>query len=137
MISVRRVPKNYAINRDRGRARRRGHTPTTAPQAAREIGSCVYFIRCNDGLIKIGFTTNLAGRRAAYGPGWDRVLAALPGTLAHEKACHALHADHLAKGREYFYPHPDLLAHINEIREHLGVPLLDFDTDPTGSTLVA
>jgi hypothetical protein len=50
----------------------------------------------------------------------------MPGTIAHEKACHALHARHLARGREYFHPHPDLLAHINEIRDHLNVPLLEF-----------
>jgi hypothetical protein len=51
----------------------------------------------------------------------------MPGTLAHERACHAIHSAHLARGREYFHPHPDLLAHINEIRDHLNIPLLEFE----------
>lgn len=132
-----RHPGNYAAlaKRERAKAGYKEHAPTSQSTSrfrfidpSKELGPCVYFIRCDDGLIKIGFTTQIHIRRACYGSGWERVLAVMPGSLAHEKACHALHAAHLAKGREYFHPAPDLLAHINEIREHLNIPPLDFTT---------
>jgi hypothetical protein len=128
MPRLRRRDQHRQTRVERRIAGRAGNSYSTPPQICKDdLGPVVYFIRCDDGLIKIGYTTQLHVRRAVYGKGWDRVLAVMPGTMAHEKACHALHHAHLAKGREYFHPHPDLLAHINEIREHLNVPLLDFE----------
>lgn len=130
MVKIHRPQRMMLDRRTRIAAGRKGYTTATFSKPidiSREMGPVVYFIRCDDGLIKIGYTTQIHVRRSVYGPGWDRVLAVMPGTLAHEKACHALYREHLAKGREYFHPHPDLLAHINEIREHLNVSPLDFD----------
>lgn len=104
----------------------KGNTPSTPIEASKDLGACVYFVRTRDGLIKIGYTTQIHNRRHGLGIEWGDILAVMPGTLAHEKACHAMYAEHLARGREYFHPHPDLLAHINQIREHLNVPLLEF-----------
>lgn len=87
----------------------------------RELPPVVYFLRTDDDLIKIGHTTNLARRKGAFGPGWERVLAVVPGSRDDEAALHARFAEHLARGREYFRPAPDLLAHINELRFALGV----------------
>jgi hypothetical protein len=123
MVKVRsRLRNNQALVERRIATTSAGNTPSSVPYLAAEIGPVVYFIRTDDGLIKIGYTAQLHKRKAAYGPEWDRVLAVMPGTLAHEKACHMLHHQHLARGREYFRPAPDLIAHINEIRVRLHVP---------------
>lgn len=98
--------------------------PDTYASLSREIGSCVYYIRCTDGLIKIGHTTDLADRKRAFGKGWQHVLAVTPGSFEEEHAMHVRFRPALARGREYFRPVQDLLAHINEIRGRLGVPPL-------------
>lgn len=89
---------------------------------SRLVGPCVYFIRTQDGLIKIGHTGNLGKRHNAYGPGWDHLLAVVPGDRELEKAQHRRFAAHLARGREWFHPAPDLIDYINDIRSRLGVP---------------
>lgn len=95
-------------------------------QMARGVGPCVYFFRTKDGLIKIGFTTNLGNRRHWFGIGWNQILAIIrPGDLDIERAHHAQFAEHLARGREWFHPAPDLIDYINDIRSRLGVPPVD------------
>jgi hypothetical protein len=93
-------------------------TPTSI---SRELGPVVYFIRTTDDLIKIGYTTQLAGRKSAFGVGWDSVLAITPGTRNDETALHHRFAQHLERGLEYFRPAPDLIQHINQLRAALGV----------------
>lgn len=90
-------------------------------QLSRLIGACVYFIRCEDGTIKIGHTTNIAARKRKFGSGWEHILAIVPGTIDDEHALHGRFAEHLAHGQEYFHPVPELIEHINEIRERMGV----------------
>jgi hypothetical protein len=90
----------------------------------RELGPCVYFIRTNDGLIKIGHTTRLDVRKRAFGSGWKHILALTPGTRSDETALHLRFAAHLARGREFYHPTPDLLGYINDLRLQLGVPAL-------------
>lgn len=89
---------------------------------SRELGACVYFIRCQDGLIKIGFTTRLWGRKCHFAAKWTDVLAVIAdGSLELERSMHERFAAHLAHSREYFHPAPELIAYINEIRVRLGV----------------
>lgn len=92
---------------------------------SRDLPSVVYFIRTKDDLIKIGHTGDLANRRTAFGAGWQRVLAIVPGSRDDEAAMHGRFAAHLARGREYFKPAPELIEYINDIRANLGVgPIL-------------
>lgn len=90
-------------------------------EICRQLGPVVYFIRCDDGLIKVGHTVHLETRKRAFGSGWEHILALMPGTRADERSWHERFASHLARGREYFHPHQDLLDAINEIRDRMGV----------------
>lgn len=103
---------------------RRPTAPDTKTSLCREIGACVYFIRERDGLVKIGWTTDLASRKRAFGSGWEHILAVVPGTTADEAALHERFAADLRRGREYFRPSAALLAHINDIRRDCGVEAL-------------
>lgn len=104
-----------------------GWAPARSPRRETPTGIChdlppvVYFIRTDDGLIKIGHTTNLATRKRAFGSGWERILAVIPGSRDDEAAEHERFAKHLARGHEYFHPAPEVLNRINEIRQTLGV----------------
>lgn len=89
---------------------------------SRDLGACVYFIRTDDDLIKIGFTTDIANRKRAFGSGWTRILALVgDSTMADEQAMHVRFAAHLERGREYFRPAPELITYINEIRARMGI----------------
>ena len=90
---------------------------------AREIGPCVYFLRTTDDLVKVGHTANVAERkRGLTADGWRSLLAVVPGTREDEQRIHAQLALHLARGREYYRPAPEVLALVNSIRDRLGVP---------------
>lgn len=89
---------------------------------SRDLGSCVYFIRCDDGLIKIGWTSNIAQRKRSFGSGWQHILAVVPGDESDERALLDRFASHVRRGREYFDPAPELVEHINGIRGRMGVP---------------
>ncbi|WP_327582461.1 GIY-YIG nuclease family protein [Nonomuraea sp. NBC_00507] len=83
----------------------------------------VYFIK-RDGLIKIGWTTNIRSRMKALRP--DEVLHVQPGTQKDEAALHRAFR-HLRVGtetggrrlREWFQPGDDLVAYI-ELRRQLA-----------------
>lgn len=66
-----RGPVESTMNRDRDRA-----------QAIRALapGDTVYAVRLKDGIIKIGCSANLAGRRRAFGPE-SEVIGFMPGDL--------------------------------------------------------
>jgi hypothetical protein len=89
---------------------------------AQDVGPVVYYIRTDTGLIKIGFTRDIATRRYNLCHGWDQLLAVTAGTLAYEQTEHERWAPHRATG-EYYYPAPELMAHINNLRRNLGVGL--------------
>lgn len=74
----------------------------------------VYYLRVAD-RVKIGFTTDLYSRMMQYPPN-SVLLATHPGTPALEKDMHLRFAKLLADGREWFYPHEELTAHIDEVR---------------------
>lgn len=76
----------------------------------------VYFIRFRD-RIKIGWTGNVKQRLSDLPH--DEVLAVIPGTMTHEKQCHAAFA-HLRYSGEWFRPGPDLLAFIEDVRQQHG-----------------
>ena len=95
--------------------------------ALRQLGPVVYALRLSDGVIKIGFTRNLESRehgvRRQSGNATE-LLAFQPGTYDDEQAIHARLTEHVAHGREYYHPVPEVLAAVNEMRDALNMPQL-------------
>jgi hypothetical protein len=107
----------YAANADeQDEIRRQDMERRQAEQAARECW--VYYIRVGR-LIKIGMTTNLAGRFSSLRP--NEVLAIEPGGSEREVAMHQQFAE-LRAGGEYFHPGAALQQHVTELRQELGSP---------------
>lgn len=76
----------------------------------------VYAIEMPDGAIKIGCTVDLPNR--LYKLKGD-LLAFRFGGFADEHALHVRLIRHLVRGREYFEPHPNVMAVVDEMREAL------------------
>lgn len=99
-----------------------GAPSTTA--AMKALGSVLYAVRI-DVLIKIGHTSDLAMRlrtlRYRQGARYMQLLAVQFGTLADERAIHERLKPHLARGREYYHPTPEVLAIVNDMRADLGM----------------
>lgn len=113
-----RSTHNHAIHGDRHPLEMPGRELLSRTEAMRAVGEVLYAVRC-DGLVKIGHTSNLAGRfkdlRAV------EVLALWPGaTYDDEQELHRQLADHLHHGREWYYPTPGVFAVVNDLRERLG-----------------
>lgn len=77
------------------------------PNAGNRSG-VVYFARGRDGLIKIGFSSDVGRRMLELGA---EVLATVPGSVGVEFALHDAFADDLV-GDEWFRPSATLLAFI-------------------------
>lgn len=80
----------------------------TLPEPEPPAPSWVYFLRRGD-RIKIGFTTDPATRFTVLRA--DEVLHVEPGDTGHERALHAMFAQHWITG-EWFRPAPALLDYI-------------------------
>lgn len=91
---------------------------------AREVGDVVYAVRCRDGAIKIGWTSNIRNRIRELRVPLDGILALVPGTLEDEQAVHAGLVEHRAHGREFYHPTPEVIAVVNEMRATYNLPLL-------------
>lgn len=83
-------------------------------------GGIIYFLWM-DGLIKVGWTSDLEKRLAQYPPSAE-LLATMYGTQAEERALHGLFNEYLARGREWFSPGPHLLEYIEQAVELYGPP---------------
>ena len=103
---------------------RADHKPDTPASVMRELGACVYFIHTADGLIKIGYTTNLGQRLRAYKGGLKRILFAVRGTYDDEQILHARFRPFRARGVEYYHPVPEILDYIDALREARNIPPL-------------
>lgn len=83
-------------------------------------GGWIYYLRVGE-RVKIGHTTNLDQRLAAYPP--DSVLLALhPGTRAREKQLHEQFSVLKRLGREWYAPHPAIDVHVAEVLAEHGSP---------------
>lgn len=82
------------------------------PEPVPKGDGLVYFVRLGN-RVKIGWTSNLAGRMAAVPH--DEILHTQPGTMRDEKRCHAAFA-HLREVGEWFRAEPDLLTFIDSLR---------------------
>lgn len=101
--------------------------PSRAPYSdrptaiAREMPEVVYAVTTPDGLIKIGFTTNLSSRVNSLKCRWADVLVVIQADIQYEKAMHRRFSAHVARGREYYHRVPEILEWINNERSLLGV----------------
>jgi len=84
--------------------------------------SVVYYVRVRDGVVKIGYTSDLTGRRTSLRVPWRDVLAVEPGGPEREAARHAEFASLRRGRREDFEASVELLAHIDLIRARWGDP---------------
>jgi hypothetical protein len=97
----------------------RGHEGWIRPQqASKNEPGWVYYIRMGE-LIKIGYSIDVAQRMRAYPPTAE-LLAAHPGTELLEKQIHQKFKVHLARGREWFHPHGDVMAHVDSVVAQFG-----------------
>ena len=94
-------------------------TMPTRALALRSLGPVVYFARMQGGAIKIGYTRNLARRRAQLAG--CEVLAWMPATPAIERSIHSRLVRFRAYGHEYYRPEPEIMAEVNYARRHLGL----------------
>lgn len=83
--------------------------------------SVVYAMRLPDGVIKIGCSTDLAGRRRCVHAEAE-ILGFRFGELEDERAIHAILAPHRVRGREWYEPHPAVLDVVNEMRAEWNLP---------------
>lgn len=74
----------------------------------------IYYLRL-DGMIKIGWTSNLPQRLQSYPPHYELIFDH-PGTRADERDLHRSFRPSLASGREWYHPTPEILTHIQNQR---------------------
>lgn len=87
----------------------------------REMGPVVYYIRVGT-LVKIGYTTDLAGRIRHYARDNCQLLAwRTEGTLDMERSIHHRLGRSLAKGNEWFIPSAEVMAEVRDARIACGI----------------
>jgi hypothetical protein len=74
----------------------------------------VYFMLMGEGVVKIGFSTNVQARARQVGA--TEVLATTPGTRRLERALHAKFGPHWIEG-EYFADCGEIRSYIGKIKE--------------------
>jgi len=91
--------------------------------ALKALGPVVYALRVPDGAIKIGYSMDLPNRMRRFVRSSEaEILAVLPGeTMAEEQAIHGRLRDHVAYGREFYRPTPEVMAVVNRMREQIGL----------------
>lgn len=80
----------------------------------------VYALRCGDGVIKIGHTSDFASRAASIGAD-SELLAFQVGDYEDEQAIHAALKGYAVRGREWYPAIPKVLAVVNNMRADLGL----------------
>ena len=86
------------------------------------IGPVVYAIQTRDGLIKIGHTGNLATRAKQVGYGQASIIGFIRGARSDERAIHKRLDGLAVRGHEWYPWAPEVLAVVNEMRAHWGMP---------------
>lgn len=88
------------------------------------LGAVVYYVQIRPGQVKIGTTIHLEDRmKSMRAHQREDVLAAEPGTRDLEKARHAqFKSTRIDCRREDFLESPELMSHIQMVREHFGDP---------------
>lgn len=92
-------------------------------KAMLDFPPAVYAVRLPGGIIKFGYTCRLVKRIEHYGPGAE-LLGLYPGTFDHEQAIHRRLRPHLASGREYYHPTPEVIREVNALRALGNLPAI-------------
>ena len=88
----------------------------TKSSLAKDCGPVIYAARLNDGTIKIGYTTDVKDRLVHLGCGLEGILALVPGTYQQEQDIHSGLIAYRHHGREYYHPHEQVIAVVNQMR---------------------
>ena len=116
---------------------RRVYTPwtgtATRPRAASKrlasLGTVLYAVAVGDDTIKIGYTADVVRRLDHLRSETSqpcRLLAIHFGTMDDEREVHQSLAAFRSHGREYYHPHPEVLALVDQWRQAMGqAPLAD------------
>ena len=83
-----------------------------ALRALNRRGPMIYAIRLEDGLIKIGCSTNVAARCKQLG---GELVAIAFGGWNMEAWLHRTLRPYAARGREYYEPHPEVIRVVDEL----------------------
>ena len=86
----------------------------------RDLGPVIYFLRVG-GLVKVGFTRDLAQRLPDYPPDTALLAWRTGATLADEQALHEQLSPHTAARREWYHPTPEVIALVNQARIDCGI----------------
>lgn len=126
MLRVRHPSLGHGTKSGLQRVNRPDYLEAVPPRRAAAGIEVVYAIRTGNGLIKIGHTVNLVERfqHMAKRDGAREILGFRLGTYADEQDLHARLRSHLHHGREWYYPVPEVMAVVAEMREALGLPAL-------------
>jgi hypothetical protein len=91
----------------------------TAVHAVQQGQRVIYAMRLPDGIIKIGCCSDLANRASQL---HGKILGFRPGDLAEELEVHRSLRRHVARGREFYHPRPEVIAFVNELRDLFDLP---------------
>mgnify|MGYP002737250170 CR=1 FL=1 len=93
----------------------------------------IYYLE-DDGLIKIGWTSNLQRRMRQFLPN-HKLLAVEPGTRSDERRIHRKFAVHLTHGNEWFAAVPSIRKHIEMVKARHGEPPADITVGPNPASV--
>lgn len=96
------------------------HLVESIAQVGHSIGPCLYAIRTEPQVIKIGYSEDVYWRLRRYGVSLSNVLAIVPGTLADERDLHRRLKPYRASGHEFYRVCQPVIDEVNAMREHLG-----------------
>lgn len=86
--------------------------------------SVIYAAQFPDGIIKIGCTSDLTHRLSAFAADGGALIGFMPGEYEDEQEIHRALREHVARGREWYNPTPEVLAAVNEMRDRFNMPHL-------------
>jgi len=107
----------------------RGVKPRAASKRLAALGTVLYAVAVGDDTIKIGYTADVVRRLDHLRSETSqpcRLLAIHFGTMDDEREVHQSLAAFRSHGREYYHPHPEVLALVDQWRQAMGqAPLAD------------
>ena len=107
----------------------RGVKPRAASKRLAALGTVLYAVAVGDDTIKIGYTADVVRRLDHLRSETReecRLLAIRFGSMDDEREVHQSLAAFRSHGREYYHPHPEVLALVDQWRQAMGqAPLAD------------
>lgn len=91
----------------------------TALRALQNGKRVIYAMSLPCGSIKIGCCNDLANRASQL---HGKILGFRPGDIPEEMDIHRSLRAHVSRGREYYHPHPAVIAFVNELRDEFDLP---------------